>query len=157
RNMATKQEKKHPRPARVRPKTGVGKAKYDKKLAISGQYIAAQAQNDPGNKLQSQAQKLSTTRTNLTGLLGKRVQIDQQKNANDAAIVLAVVAHDDATNEFAQEAASVSGGDRSVLALYGVEAAAVGKRGANDQVGVTEKLSILAGETQGEALFKCKK
>jgi hypothetical protein len=155
--MATKNKKKHPKPARVRPRTGVGKAKLNKKLDISGGYIAAQAQNDTANKLQPQAQRLVGARTNLTALLGKRVQIQQEKNANDAAIVLAVVEHDTATTDYAQEAAVIAAGDRSVLATYGVAAAADGVRGANDQVGVTSKLAVVAGAVSGEAVLRCKK
>jgi hypothetical protein len=155
--MAARKTKKHPKPARVRPKTGVGKAKYNKKLDISAGYVAAQAQNDTANKLQPQAQRLVSVRTNLTALLGKRVQLQQEKNANDAAVVVAVVEHDQATNDYAQEAAIVAAGDRSVLATYGVAAAADGVRGANDQVGVTSKLTVLPGAVSGEARLRCKK
>lgn len=156
--MATKKTtKKHPKPARVRPKTGISKAKLDGKLAISATYVSAQATNDPQNKLKDQASALTKVRTDLTGLLGKRIDLKQQKEANDASIVVAIAAHDQAVTDYAVEAARIAEGDRSLLTTYGVQAAADPVKGAHDDVGVTSHLSILEGDVQGEARFRCRK
>ncbi len=146
---------KHPKPARVRPKVGLSKANTAAKLDISEGYVTAQATNDPTGKLATQATALKTARTNLVGLLGTQGQIAAQKDANDAAVVVAFAAHDQATMDYATAAADVAAGDASLLTTLGVAAAAKGVRGAHDSVG-SPTLAVTAGVNDGEALLKCK-
>ena len=146
---------KHPKPARVRPNVGLTRAKAAKKLDTSSGYLTAQANNDPQNKLATQAATLKTARTNLVALLGTQGQLKAQKDANDAAIVVGFAVHDQATRDYAIAAAGVAGGDASLLATLGVTAATTGVRGAHDDVG-TPVLVIAAGANDGDALFKCK-
>lgn len=149
--------KKHPKPARVRPKVGIGKAKIDAKLTISGGYVAAQTANDPTKQLATEAATLSTTRTALSGALASRVSILAAKSANEATIVVAVANHDEAANAYAQAAAKVSNGDASVLATLGVAAAATGVKGAHDNVDAPTKLTVGAGVNAGDVDLKCKR
>jgi hypothetical protein len=150
-----KKPPKHPKPARVRPKVGLSRAKEATKLEISAGYLASQASNDPTNKLGPQAGTLKSTRANLVALLGTQDTIKAQTEANDAAIVVAFAAHDQATMEYANAAATIAAGDASLLATLGVAAAMSGTKGSHDEVG-TPALTIAAGTNDGDVLFKCK-
>lgn len=146
---------KHPKPPRVRAKVGLAKAKAATKLDISSGYVIAQANNDPQGKLAPEATTLSTRRASLLGLLGTQATLKVQKDANDAAVVVAFAAHDQATMDYAHAAAEIAAGDASLLSTLGVAAATSGVKGAKDAVGMPV-LVLGPGTNDGELLFKCK-
>jgi hypothetical protein len=150
-----KKPPKHPKPPRVRPKVGLAQAKEDKKLEISAGYLASQASNDPTNALAPQASALKAQRANLVALLGTHDTLMAQKDANDAAIVVAFAGHDQAIMSYANAAATFAAGDASVLSTLGVTAASSTKSPAKDDVGAPT-LVIVAGLVDGDAVLKCK-
>lgn len=149
-------QKKHPKPATVRAKVKVGSASLPKKLDISNGYLLAQAGNDPQNKLGTEATALIEARAALMLVLKKEGEIKVEKDANEAAYVIAVANHDAATMDYATAAAKLSAGDKSMLTTLGVTAAAPPTKATNAAAGGTT-LTVSRGPNAGDVVFKCRK
>ena len=145
--------KKHPAPAKVRPKVGVKKSRTTL-LATGQQYVSGQASGDPGNKLQPLAQAVGAGRTSLLALLGTRANLKAQLSTNQGAIVTADAQYGAALTAYATGAAVFCNGDPSVLATLGVAQAASPTKPSTETTG-TPVLKVAAGATVGEVKLKC--
>jgi hypothetical protein len=145
--------KKHPAPARVRPRVGA-KNSRPKLLAVGQKYISGQASGDTQNKLTAQAQAVATTRTSLVGLLAKKADLTAQLATTQGAIVVADTQYSGAVTAYADAAATLAAGDASVLASLGVDAAASPTKPANEVVG-TPVLKVAPGTNPGEVKLTC--
>ena len=147
--------KKHPAPAKVRPKVGAKKSR-NKLLATGQAYISAQPQGDPQNKLQNEIQAVVTTRTSLTALLGTRSNLKAQVTKNNGDIVVADANYQTAVGNYATAAGVFSAGDASVLANLGVAEALKPTKPA-DEILVAPVLKLAQGLAAGELALRCNK
>jgi hypothetical protein len=145
--------RKHPAPARVRPKVG-DRQNRDARLATGQKYVSGQATADTQNKLQQEAQAVATTRTSLVALLGKRSDLRAQLDATQAAIVVGDAQYGQALTAYAGAAATLAGGDASLLASLGVQQAQAPTNPADVVLGIPV-LRIDPGPVDGDAKLKC--
>jgi hypothetical protein len=148
-----KKTKKHPAPARVRPRVGA-KNSRPKLLAVGQQYISGQASGDTQNKLTAQAQTVSTTRTSLVTLLGKRSDLKAQLATTEGAIVVADAQYGSAVTAYADAAALLAAGDASILAGLGVAAAASPIKPV-DEIVAAPVLKVVQGVSSGDVKLEC--
>jgi hypothetical protein len=144
---------KHPAPPKVRPKVG-SKRSRNALLATGQQYVSGQASADPGNKLQTLAQAVSTSRTSLVALLGTRSNLKAQLDTTQGAIVTSDAQYGEALTAYATGAAIFCNGDPSLLASLGVAQAASPTKPADETTG-TPVLKVEAGPSVGAARLKC--
>lgn len=147
---------KHPPPVHLRPKLDRRKA-LDKKLAKTEVYVAAQGLADPQNKLGPEAATLAAARANVIALLGNRVDLKAKTDINEAALVIAVDAHDTAQKDYANAAARFAGSDVSLLSTLGVETAKPTAKIAINEVDAPTDVVIMEGANPGDAPVKCRR
>jgi hypothetical protein len=147
-----KPSKKAPR---VRGKVNVRQSRA-KLLDLGQKYVSGQASGDPQNTLKPQAQAVATTRSSLMALLDKRVDLNASLATNSKDIEASRVQYNGALFGYAGAAATFAGGDASVLASVGVDAAATPTKPEQETVG-TPVLTISKGEHDGDALLRCKR
>ncbi len=144
---------KHPAPPKVRPKVGPVKSRTIA-LATGQKYISGQASADPGNKLQTQAQGVSTLRTSLVALLGKRSDLQAQLASTQGAIVVCDAQYGEALTAYATGAGVFCAGDASLLASLGVAQAASPTKPSTETMGAPV-LKVGPGANLGRPSSRC--
>lgn len=145
---------KHPKPARVRPKINLHQT-LEEKLEQSQGYLHGQASADPQNKLGAEAAALTAARTTLESTRQKKASLQAQLDVAQAELVVASDGHDQAMRDYATAAAKLANGDASVLATYGVEAAAKPAKAISGEVSAPAQLSVEPGAKPGEVRVAC--
>jgi hypothetical protein len=139
---------------RVRGKVGA-KRRSDQLLDVGQKYISGQAAGgDPQNTLTQQIEAVSTTRTSLIALFGKRATYRANLATNSSDIVTAKAKYMAALYGYAGGAATLANGDATVLAGLGVEPAASPTKQEDEVVGAPV-LTIAKGANEGDAKLKC--
>ena len=145
--------KKHPPPAVVRPKVGASRSRT-KRLNIGQAYVSAQPQGDPQNKLATQIQAVSQTRTSLVALLGKKSDLKAQLTKNAGDIVNADSAYATALVDYASAGAVFAAGDASALSALGIAQAQTPVKTV-DEILVAPVVKLAAGTADGQVICRC--